>query len=481
MRCWRYAAPSIMARSIGYSSGIDGAYEKRKNHRMLLMADSLRAALYTPGGLLLMLAVMMVSGIFHEFGHAAGLRYGGGKVRGMGVGFYLVYPTFYTDTTDAYRLGRWARVRTDLGGIYFHLIFALGVMALYFATGQEALLAVVVLINGDILYQLLPFGRLDGYWALADLIGIPDLFSHIGPFLRSLFPIPGSAGGRLPHLRPWVKTAFAIYILLTIPALALFFFLIVANFPRFMTIAWDALLSHTRLFSSAYNLGDFVAMAAVASQILLLMLSILGGVYLLYSSSRTPLRALWGWSKPTPLHRTVGACAIAGAVTLVTLLWAPYLPFVSQAVPLGPVGIERFEITERDHVQEPVTYAQTPPVGGKHAPIWQNCGSYDTPITNEHAVHSLEHGAVWITYRPDLPKAQIDLLRRLPRRQTYILVSPYPGLPAPVIAAVWGHQLRLDAADDPRLAEFVHAFRLGPQAPERGGPCTGGVGVASRG
>jgi len=260
-----------------------------------------------------------------------------------------------------------------------------------------------------------------------------------------------------------------------------FFLLMVANFPRFMAIAWDALLSQTRLFSGAYHLRDFVAMAAVASQILLLMLAILGGVYLLYSSSRTPLRALWGWSKPTPLRRTAGACAIAGAITLVTLLWAPHLPFVSQAVPIGPVGVERFEITERDHVQEPVTYAQIPPVGGRHAPIWQNCGFYDTPITNEHAVHSLEHGAVWITYHPDLPKAQIDLLRRLPRRQTYILVSPYPSLPAPVIAAAWGHQLRLDSADDPRLREFVRAFRFGPQAPERGGPCTGGVGVAPRG
>jgi hypothetical protein len=82
-------------------------------------------------------------------------------------------------------------------------------------------------------------------------------------------------------LRPLVKTLFAIYILLAIPTLAFFFFLTVANFPRFMMIAWDSFLSQARLFSNAYNLGDVVAMAAVVSQILLLMLAMLGGVYLL--------------------------------------------------------------------------------------------------------------------------------------------------------------------------------------------------------
>ncbi|MBA3445542.1 MAG: hypothetical protein H0T58_11920, partial [Gemmatimonadales bacterium] len=88
--------------------------------------------------------------MFHEFGHASALRYGGGRVRGMGAGFYLIYPAFFTDVTDSYRLGRWARVRTDLGGFYFHLTFALGLIGLYWVTGQEFLLVVVLLINLDI-------------------------------------------------------------------------------------------------------------------------------------------------------------------------------------------------------------------------------------------------------------------------------------------------------------------------------------------
>jgi putative peptide zinc metalloprotease protein len=155
------------------------------------IGGSARAAVDTPGLMVVVLGAIVLSAAFHEFGHAAALRYGGGQVRGMGVGLYLVYPVFYTDVTDSYRLGRWARVRTDLGGLYFNLIFTLGVMALYAATGQEFLLLIVAVIDLEIVHQLLPLVRLDGYWLLADLTGLPDFFSQMGPFVRSLLPIPG--------------------------------------------------------------------------------------------------------------------------------------------------------------------------------------------------------------------------------------------------------------------------------------------------
>lgn len=142
----------------------------------------------------------------------------------------------------------------------------------------------------------------------------------------------------------------------------------------------------------------------------------------------------------------------------------------------GPEGVQSFTIAQRSHVQGSVAYPQTPPAGGNHAPVWQNCGFYDTPILSENAVHSLEHGAVWITYRPDLPPQQVDALRQLARGQTFVLVSPYPELPGPVVASAWGRQLRLETVEDPRLGEFVRAFRVGPQTPEPGAPCTGGTG-----
>lgn len=124
-----------------------------------------------------------------------------------------------------------------------------------------------------------------------------------------------------------------------------------------------------------------------------------------------------------------------------------------------------------------VCIEETPPAGGPHAATWQNCGIYDQPIPSETAVHSLEHGAVWLTYRPDLPPADVERLRDLTRGRTHVLLSPFPGLPAPVAASAWGVQLQVDTAADERLGQFVQRFAQGPQAPEPGAPCIGGIGA----
>ena len=135
-------------------------------------------------------------------------------------------------------------------------------------------------------------------------------------------------------------------------------------------------------------------------------------------------------------------------------------------------AVKSFKVTP-EHVQTPVEYAQTPPAGGKHNPIWLNCATYATPVPNENAVHSMEHGAVWVTYRPDLPTDQVAALKAaIP--STYAVLSPFPGLKAPVVASAWGKQLFLDGADDPRLAAFIREYRQGSQAPESGAACTGG-------
>jgi hypothetical protein len=143
-----------------------------------------------------------------------------------------------------------------------------------------------------------------------------------------------------------------------------------------------------------------------------------------------------------------------------------------QTSPTPPKGVQSFENLSRDHTEGPVDYGQTPPVGGPHYRVWQNCGFYAEPVREENAVHSQEHGAVWITYRPNLPQDQVDKLRDLASGQSYVLVSPYPELPAPVVASAWGKQLRLEGANDPRLEQFVRAYQQGPQSPEPGAPCS---------
>lgn len=129
------------------------------------------------------------------------------------------------------------------------------------------------------------------------------------------------------------------------------------------------------------------------------------------------------------------------------------------------------------HVQGRVGYKQTPPAGGPHSAVWLNCGIYPKPVLNENAVHDLEHGAVWITYRPDLPAGQVAQLTALVRGQSYLTVSPYPGLPAPVVVSAWGKQLTLTGAADKRLPAFIARYKQSPQAPEPGAACTGGTGT----
>jgi hypothetical protein len=123
-----------------------------------------------------------------------------------------------------------------------------------------------------------------------------------------------------------------------------------------------------------------------------------------------------------------------------------------------------------------VAYQQSPPVGGDHNPAWQDCTGviYDAPIANEHAVHSLEHGAVWITYRPGLPADQIAALAAKVTGVQYTMLSPYPDLDAPISLQAWGYQLKVDAAADPRVDQFIKAPRI-TAAPEPNAPCRRGV------
>lgn len=139
--------------------------------------------------------------------------------------------------------------------------------------------------------------------------------------------------------------------------------------------------------------------------------------------------------------------------------------------------VQTFPKPEAGHQDGPLIYAQTPPAGGIHNPVWQNCGIYDQPIANENAVHSQEHGAVWVTYRPDLSAEDVEALRAQMRGKRYTLLSPFSELPAPVVASAWGVQLLLDGPNDPRLAAFITTYAQGQQAPEPGAACHSGTGI----
>lgn len=119
---------------------------------------------------------------------------------------------------------------------------------------------------------------------------------------------------------------------------------------------------------------------------------------------------------------------------------------------------------------------EKPPAGGVHYDRWQNCGVYDEAIETGHAIHSLEHGAVWITYNDDLPQEDVARLQDRVGSQSFLLLSPFPGQSSPLVLTAWGVQLELESAGDARLDDFIERYRLGPTTPELGASCEGGVG-----
>ncbi|MGW6708991.1 DUF3105 domain-containing protein [Streptomyces sp. NPDC054956] len=131
----------------------------------------------------------------------------------------------------------------------------------------------------------------------------------------------------------------------------------------------------------------------------------------------------------------------------------------------------------RKHVDTPVKYEMNPPVGGDHSPRWMNCNGdvYKNPLPEVNAVHSLEHGAVWVTYNEKADKADVEKLAGTVAKTPYTLMSPDKEQAGTIMLSAWGKQLTVDKADDPRVAQFFTKYVQGPQTPEPGAACTNGL------
>jgi hypothetical protein len=174
----------------------------------------------------------------------------------------------------------------------------------------------------------------------------------------------------------------------------------------------------------------------------------------------------------------VGAVAIV-ALIVTTVVLTPQPPsYAAGGEGVEIDGVETFE-NESTHVEGIVDYEQTPPAGGPHNPAWLNCGVYSEPVPNENAVHSLEHGAVWVTYDSGLSEGDVATLRsKLP--STYVILSPFEDLPSPVVLSAWNTQLQLDDVDDERITAFLEEYWQHQSVPEPGAPCTGAIDAAGK-
>ncbi|MCU7822149.1 hypothetical protein, partial [Kitasatospora sp. DSM 101779] len=244
-----------------------------------------------PALLLAVLALTVLSTVFHEFGHASGCRYGGGRPGCIGCGIYLVWPAMYTDVTDVYRLRRPDRLRTDLGGVYFNAVFVAVLFAAYFATGRDFLLAAVYVAHFEIIEQLLPVLRLDGYYILADLAGVPDLFGKVRPILRSMLPwrpVPPEVAG----LKRSSRAVVTAWVLAMVPLLVAEIAYVLWNAPRLLRTAVDSFTGRLAETADAFAAGAPAAAALGVIGLVMLLLPTAGLVYLLVRLARRAGRAV---------------------------------------------------------------------------------------------------------------------------------------------------------------------------------------------
>ncbi len=190
----------------------------------------------TPGELLAVLALILGATLLHEFGHAAGCRYGGGRPGAIGAAMYLWFPVMWTEVTDAYRLDRRSRLRTDLGGVYFNALFIAAAVGLFAWTGWAPLAIAALLVNVIALQQFLPVIRMDGYYILGDLTGVPNLFALMGPSLRSM--VTRRRDKRVAALRPGTRRVVMVWSVVSFVALTGSLVWLVVSFPDLVTSTW---------------------------------------------------------------------------------------------------------------------------------------------------------------------------------------------------------------------------------------------------
>jgi putative peptide zinc metalloprotease protein len=286
------------------------------------LASATHEAFERPALLLLVFAVTLASAGFHEFGHAAAAARAGAAPGAMGAGLYLVWPAFYTDVTDSYRLNRRGRLLTDLGGLYFNAIVAVVMVGIWWATGFDAILLIVATQLVMMVRQLIPIVRFDGYHVLADMTGVPDLFQRIGPTLRSLLPWRWN-DREASVLKPGARAVITVWVLLVVPLLLLTVITLVLAFPRLIGTAWHGVQEQAAMLGHQAANGDFAAAGAHALGIVAIAIPVAGMVYILVRLVRQLARSAWRRTAGRPVRRTVAVAALLALLAAVAFAWWP--------------------------------------------------------------------------------------------------------------------------------------------------------------
>jgi putative peptide zinc metalloprotease protein len=256
------------------------------------LSGALDQAFATPGYLLALLGIIVLTALVHELGHAAACTYGGAEPGVVGVGVYLVFPSFFTNVTDSYRLDRAGRIRTDLGGLYLNVWCLLVLGSLSLSTNQGLFVLAALVMQFEMLQQLIPAVRFDGYFVLSDLAGVPDLFARVQPVLRSL--LPGQAvDPRVRELRPAARRLVTGWVLVVVPLLAAAFGFLLYSLPNVVRRAVGAIGDQANQLTAAWRSHEIATVVLSMLSIVLLAVPMLGIAALLWQivvRSVPPLR-----------------------------------------------------------------------------------------------------------------------------------------------------------------------------------------------
>jgi putative peptide zinc metalloprotease protein len=257
--CARYMAPifrsQVAVAAVAALVAVDVLLVRRGD-----LGGAFVQVLATPALLLLTLGLLTLGALVHELGHAAACAYGGAQPGVIGFGVYLVFPAFFTNVSDSERLVRAGRIRTDLGGLYLNVWCLLALGGAYLGTGQGVFLLAALLMHVEMLQQLIPAVRFDGYFVLSDLAGVPDLFARMRPALRSLLP-GRPMDPRLTELRPAARRIVVGWVLLVTPVLAATFGWLLYTLPLIIRRTLDAIGNQVSSISAAWT--DHLATVAL--------------------------------------------------------------------------------------------------------------------------------------------------------------------------------------------------------------------------
>jgi putative peptide zinc metalloprotease protein len=274
--------------------------------------------LSTPADLLVLAALTIVSGAFHECGHAAACRYGGATPGRIGFGLYLVWPSFFTDVTDSYRLSRAGRLRTDLGGVYFNLIFILALAGVYAGTRDQLLLLVIAVTHLEMLQQLLPFVRFDGYFILSDLVGVPDLFARVIPVLRGR---RGPAAAQAAPLQRRAQRVAACWVLTVIPLLTLTLGYLLLHLPAANRALWLSASHSAGQTVAGFTRHQYAGAAVSLVGTGLAGLSVAGSLFIAAGLARRVFSGARRWSARRPDRRLVAVITGSGGLVCLVAVW----------------------------------------------------------------------------------------------------------------------------------------------------------------